>query len=524
MLIDAAGLERLVGPPRTIAEEIRRAAAALGERVHVAVAATRMAALVLAQARPGLTVVEPGREAETLAPLPIGILEKVGALRRSVLDPPERDGASASGAGGALRHSVLDTPERDGARVSGAGVGPRASNRKSGAPRELEDAIAVFRRWGLRTLGELAGLPPGDLASRLGQRALVWQAVARGEDVHPLVPTLPEERFASSIDLEWPIEGLEPLSFVLTRLLEPLSLRLERRDRGVAVLHIELGLVTRTLYTRHLQLPSPMRDVRTLRTLALLDLDAHPPPAAIDRVAIVIDPTPGRVLQHALFSRAQPAPDRLSTLLARLGALMGQDRIGQPVPVDSYRPGAFAMLPFPTEPPTSLMAMARGAPPPRAEDLALERRLSRSGEGRLSGSQQIPAALQFLQSALRRCRPPVPARVTVVSGRPVRVTTDRRGFAGGAVVGCAGPWRTSGEWWSGGAGRSGELDGLGGEEPLRRPVLDTRAHNGASASGAGVGPRAFNRDEWDVALNDGAAYRIFVDRETNGWFIDAIVD
>ena len=82
----------------------------------------------------------------------------------------------------------------------------------------------------------------------------------------------------SALDLDWPIDGLEPLSFVLTRLLEPLSTRLERQDRGAAVLHVELGLVTPdAIHARHLQLPSPIRDVRTLRTLALLDLDAHPP-------------------------------------------------------------------------------------------------------------------------------------------------------------------------------------------------------------------------------------------------------
>ena len=93
-------------------------------------------------------------------------------------------------------------------------------------------------------------------------------------------------------------------------------------------------------------------------------------------------------------------------------------------------------------------------------------------------------------SALRRCRHPVPARVVVAEGRPVRVTTDRRGFAGGAVTRCAGPWRTSGNWWAGEA-----------------PILP-----------------AWNRDEWDVALNDGAVYRIFQDRVTDAWFIDAIVD
>ncbi len=160
------------------------------------------------------------------------------------------------------------------------------------------------------------------------------------------MPEIPEERFESSLELEWPIEDLEPLSFVLTRLLEPLATRLERRDRGAAVLHVRLRLVTKEMHARRLELPAPMRDVRTLRTLALLDLESHPPAAAIDRVTIVIDPTPGRVLQHTLFTRAHPTPEQLSTLLARLGALMGQDRIGAAATVDSYRPGAFEMKPF----------------------------------------------------------------------------------------------------------------------------------------------------------------------------------
>ena len=75
--IDVRGLERLLGQPQTIGEELRREAARRGVRVHVAVAATRTTALVLAIARPGLTVVDPGGEAAALAPLPIGILEKI---------------------------------------------------------------------------------------------------------------------------------------------------------------------------------------------------------------------------------------------------------------------------------------------------------------------------------------------------------------------------------------------------------------------------------------------------------------
>jgi protein ImuB len=384
----------------------------------------------------------------------------------------------------------------------------------------------TFTAWGLRTLGELAALPAADLVSRLGRPALVWQAIARGEDVRPLVPTLPEERFESSLELEWPIEGLEPLSFVLTRLLEPLSMRLERRDRGAAVLHVLLSLVTRRqetgpglergsereVYMRRLELPSPMHDVRALRTLAMLDLESHPPPAAIDRVTVVIDPTPGRVLQHTLYARPHPTPDELSTLLARLGALMGQDRIGAATTVDTYRPGAFAMTRFKTE--------------------------HKSACG-LSKRERASGVSPSLPGALRRCRQPVPARVAVVEGRPVRVTTDRQGFVGGAVTACAGPWRSSGEWWE--LGHWGPRGGALGEKravgSARGPSERERASE-ASGGGApravskiphawsqvGRGPHAWSKDEWDVALNDGAVYRIFHDRQTDGWFIDAIVD
>ena len=101
-----------------------------------------------------------------------------------------------------------------------------------------------------------------EVAARLGQDGVAWQRLARGEDPRPLVPAVPEERFEQALDLEWPIEGLEPLSFVLGRLLEPLSAHLERRDRGAAVLHVRLHLVTRAVHERSLQLPAPMRDAR----------------------------------------------------------------------------------------------------------------------------------------------------------------------------------------------------------------------------------------------------------------------
>ncbi|HEY2152640.1 MAG TPA: hypothetical protein VGH34_17655 [Vicinamibacterales bacterium] len=470
--IDVSGLGRLLGPPQTIGEELRRESAARGVRVQVAVAGTQMAAHLLARSHPGLTVIAPGEEAAALASIPIPILAKCDAHRTQSLQSPQRKPLFAN-----AEHSALA-------------------------------AVTAFTRWGLKTLGDLAALPPADLVSRMGRPALAWQAMARGEDLHPLVPMLEEERFESSLDLEWPIEGLEPLSFVLTRLLEPLSTRLERRDRGAAVLHVILRLVQGPepceIHARRLELPTPLRDVRTLRTLALLDLESHPPAAAIECVTVVIDPTPGRVLQHTLFTRAHPTPEQLSTLLARLGAVMGQDRIGAPATVDSYRPGAFATTPF-----------------------AIEHTDRHSARGVRT---QLPESCQPLTSALRRCRQPVPARVAVTDGRPVRVTTDRREFAGGAVLRCAGPWRTSGEWWLDSQQSAVVSHQSRGEAGSRQAAaIDHQSAISHEPSAMSHQPSAipsapWDRDEWDVALGDGAVYRIFQERARGAWFIDAIVD
>ena len=426
VVLDLAGLDRLFGHPRAIAEELRKAIADRGLRAHVAIAGTCTAAHLLAahRARP-VTVIERGGDADALAPLPLELLAQLNAV----------------------------LPQLN-------AVNP--------------DALSTFRRWGLRTLGDLAALPADALSARLGAEGLRWHRLAQGHDLRPLQPDVPEERFEEAFDLEWPIEGLEPLSFVLGRLLEPLAAHLERRGRGAAVLHLRLHLVTRTLHERSLQLPAALHDARTLRTLLLLDLESHPPPAAIDRVVVAADPTPARVLQFSLLARPLPSPEQLSTLMARLGALMGEDRCGSPVVVDSWKPGAFALKPF----------------RPSADDNS---QLPNPN----SQTTHHPPLTTNPALALRRFRVPVPARVRAHEGTPLHLAIDRRGLTGGTVQSAAGPWRTSGNWWN---------DSLG-------------------VGSLGVGSWSqWDRDEWDVALGDGAAYRLFRERGTGAWFLDGIFD
>ena len=431
--LDISGLGSLIGEPRAIGEELRRTAADAGLRVHIAVAATSTAAILLAHARAGLTVVPPGTEAATLAPLPLRTLTQLG---RGLL--------------------AVDSGPAQSPQPKAQGLEP--------------DVIEQLARWGLRTLGDLGALPSAELSARLGQPGLRLQRWARGEEMRPLVPAGVAEQFEASLELEWPIDGLEPLSFVLARLLEPLCERLERGDRGAVVLRVTLTLVDRERHERVVELPAPMRDARVLRTLALLDLESHPPATAIDRVAVAVDVTEGRVLQFGLFARALPT-DTLATLVARLGALMGADHIGSPSLVDTHRPGAFAMAKF--DPPRVFTT-----PNPQSLTLASAKSGERAeayGEG---GPNHKSAAV------LRRFRSPIPARVVVEHGRPARVTTDRRGVAGGRVERCEGPWRSSGDWWK----------------------------------------NVWNCDEWDVGLSDGTTYRISQAHNKGAWFVDGLLD
>jgi protein ImuB len=360
-LFDASGLAPILGSPDTIAHEVRRLAARRGLIVHVALAPTWTAAWLLAHARTGETVVT-ADAAAALAGLPLAIASTLGASDECVLE--------------------------------------------------------IGARWGLRTLGDLARLPRADVHARLGAQGVRWHQAACGEDADPFAPVDEAARFSERFDPDWPIDGLEPLSVVVSRLCDGLAVALERADRGAIAVTTTLGLVTRAAHVRTLQLPAPMRDARVLRTLILLDCESHPPDAAIDVVEVAVETAPGLVLQGSLLARTLPSPEDLATLTARLGALAGEGRVGAPALADSHDERAFGMVPFALRPSSSRPS-----------------------------SRSLPSALCPLP-CFRRFRPPIAARVVVEHGRPVRVQPAARELPGGSVAACAGPWRNSGRWWA----------------------------------------------------------------------------
>ncbi len=411
VVCDARGLTRVIGMPAVIAEEMRRMAWEREVGIRVAIAGSQTTAWLLAHARPGTTIVPAGEDARRLERLPLSALRAL----------PAREWGATSGT------------------------------------KQVDDTLAIFARWGLATLGDLARLPRAEVLTRTGRVGQRLHQAACGDDAAPMVPTDEAPQFVERMVLEWPVEGLEPLSFVLARLCDGLSATLARADRGAVTLTTRLRLVTKTTHERTLTLPSPMRESKTLRTLILLDLESHPPPAGIDVVEVECGVTPGRITQGSLLAYAVPTPEDLSTLLARLSALVGDTRVGAPVVVDTHNPRVSSMKPF-----------------------------------ALAPVHTRTSAPTHPSTALRRLRVPMPISVRVDKGTPVRVVLRERlqmapRASSGTVMTAAGPWRTSGQWWTTDAG-------------------------------------TWDRDEWDVALETGVIYRIARNRQTDMWELEGEVD
>jgi protein ImuB len=322
------------------------------------------------------------------------------------------------------------------------------------------DVVLALARWGVASAGELARLPRIEVRLRLGSAGLALHRLACGEPVHEFVPDPLREELREGIALEHAVVALEPFLFLLHGLLSRLAERLALRGEGFADALVELHLEGGGRHELRVKPVAPSPEVPAVLALARLQLEAHPPGGPVDGVTVTV--TPGRVrwVQGALFGAPQPAPAKLAMTLARLAALVGPDRVGAPLVPDSHRPGAWALAPF---------------APTNAGDRG-------QGTGDRGGAGERTPNPGPRTPVLRAYRPPRPAQVVAIGGRPV---TARLNGLGGTVVGWAGPYRSTGDWWTG--------------DP-------------------------YSRDDFDVATADGTLLRLFFDRLSGRWFVDGIYD
>ena len=206
------------------------------------------------------------------------------------------------------------------------------------------------------------------MIARIGQEGQRLRSLARGELPHLLVPV--EAGFGSqlieTIELEYPVEELEPLLFLFGRMIDALLLRI--RERALAIAEVQVALTldrgpdgVRPIHRRTIRPALPSQDARTLLKLIQLDLEMHPPQAAVVVVQVSAGIARPHRVQHGLFLPQAPEPGRLEVLLARLRKLLGEKRVGSPQLADAHRPEAFLMATFtPPEPrPHSLRPAAK---------------------------------------------------------------------------------------------------------------------------------------------------------------------
>ncbi|MGZ3407430.1 MAG: hypothetical protein ACXVAN_13370, partial [Polyangia bacterium] len=384
--VDVADLGRLFEDEAQIGNALFVGARKLGLAVRVGIAADKTTARVAAHAGE-VTVVAPGRAPPFLAPLPLELLEP------------------------------------------------------------SPDTLATLRRWGVRTIGELEALPAGGVAVRRGAEGALLARVARGQADTPLAPVAEPLVFEEGIDFDWPVENVEPLLFVLRRLIENLTARLGCRALASGDLGLTMKLSPRGRDVRTVPVAAPTRDVGTLLSLVRLALETAPPANAVEGIVVRTSPARTRAAQLSFFEPAGPSPDKLASTIARLQALVGETRVGAPVVLDRHLPDAFTMQRFDG---------------PRVKSTVDSRQSTVSDDAR---------AL-----ALHALRPPMEAEARLDRGE-LRYLAGQG--IGGQVLAAAGPFRVRDGWW---------------QLPVTRDYYDVQLSDGAIY-------RVFHdlsRDSWHI--------------------------
>jgi len=266
--------------------------------------------------------------------------------------------------------------------------------------------------WGVRTVGELARLSPDELTARFGDRGARLSKLARGESEAVLEAWEAPRVFEQHREFDWQIESIDDLSFPLADMLKGLCDDLARHGASVSTLRIWLKLADGSRQERAVALGYPLTDADTLLKLVRIELSAKLPGGAVQALRLEAQATPRRYVQHHLFERARPNPEKLAVTLTRIQEIVGPAHLGTPAEAATHRPGAFSL-----------------SPPFESNESGLEERRSQESPG----------------VAFRRFRPPVEAEVVEEKKTPVYVSSKA---AEGPVERCSGPWRTSGAWWT----------------------------------------------------------------------------
>ena len=272
------------------------------------------------------------------------------------------------------------------------------------------DIAAILANWGIATCGALTALAKADVTHRLGPAGLALWERAAGEASRPLRLRAPARTFAARLDCEHELETLEPVLFIVRRLVDRLAVDLADAGRAAGEITLELGLGDDTGHAHTIRLPEPATSADVLFNALRTYLETLRLAAPVVAVRVAVAPTRIMVRQHGLFDNALRDAGGFAETLARAAAIVGADRVGTPELADTHRPDQVSLAT-----PAALLP-------------SLDERFS-----------PTPGGL-----VLRRYRPPLAATVELAGRTPAYVWTAS---ARGTVKAIRGPWRGSGDWW-----------------------------------------------------------------------------
>lgn len=196
---------------------------------------------------------------------------------------------------------------------------------------------------GLRTCGALAALVPAEVELRFGADGLRAWRLARGDDARwPFRPP-PPGIAAAEADFEPPIEGTEPLRFVLGGLIESVGRQLAARQRIPARLRLVLRVEDAADDAREVRPARPTADARVLGDLCRRAVESAPLAGRLRGVSLVAE-AEGTARADQLDAFAAPAPDpgALHAALLPVFARWGEGALSTAVRHGAHLPGEHA--------------------------------------------------------------------------------------------------------------------------------------------------------------------------------------
>jgi len=183
------------------------------------------------------------------------------------------------------------------------------------------DTLGRLRRFGLACVGDLAALPRSSVVARFGEHGGMLHDLASGLDTRPLRPRRPVERLRAELEPVSPLDGIEPLRFILRHLCDGLCGQLVARGAAVtrAVLALTLEDAAGPAVIIAQQLPEPVARPDAIERLLVARLETLRPGGRIGHVALELDGRqPGAGRQLGLFEPQGARADRFAWELAAL--------------------------------------------------------------------------------------------------------------------------------------------------------------------------------------------------------------